>query len=99
MKKGISFLLALILLLQSSPLSALAETPAMTETELTAAYALAGYGDDAPLYHEGMAVNENMTAKQLMDYMDEILENEIHTLENYCEDLENTLHKLKEKDR
>lgn len=99
MKKGISFLLALILLLQSSPLSALAETPAMTETELTAAYALAGYGDDAPLYHDGMAVNENMTAKQLMDYMDEILENEIHTLENYCEDLENTLHELKEKDR
>ncbi len=96
MKKFLSVLMALILLVQATPLSALAETSAMTENELVAACALAGYGDDAPGFREGMEVNGNLTAKQLIEYLDEVLDSEIHTLENYYEDLENTLYDLRQ---
>lgn len=94
MKKGIAILLLLTLLVQEIPLAEAAET-ALTDTELTAAAALAGFGDNDPHYQPGMPVNETMTARQLMEYVDDVMADEIHTLENYYEDLENTLHTLK----
>lgn len=71
MKKVLSALMALILCLQVLPLQAAAETviPVPTDAELTAAVLLTGLSDDAPGYHEGMAVSANMSAVQLVGWI------------------------------
>lgn len=94
MKKLTAVILALVLLLQAVPLTAAAETR-LTETELAAAAALAGFEENSPHYQPGMTLSENMTARQLMEYVDYVMTGEIHTLENYYEDLENTIYLLK----
>ncbi len=94
MKKLTAFILALVLLLQTIPITAAVET-LLTDTELTSAAALAGFGENSPHYKPGMPLSETMTARQLMEYVDDVMTGEIHTLENYYEDLENTLYLLK----
>ncbi len=94
-KKLLATVMALILLIQAMPSTlAAGEISPLTLTELEAANALAGFGEGAPGFHEGMELSEDLTACQLMAYIDIILFGRIHTLENYCEDLENTLHDM-----
>ena len=97
LKKAITVLLTIVLAVQAIPVAVLAEGPALTAGELTAASALTGYGADVSTWHAGSGSLENQTARQLVEYLSELLDEKIHTLENDCEDLELALYQL-EKD-
>ena len=94
LQKIITVLMAMILAFQAIPVAALAEGSALTAMELTAASALTGYGADVSTWHAGSGSPENLTARQLVEYLNELLEEKIHTLETDCEDLELALHHL-----
>lgn len=96
LKKWLTVLLAIVLTVQAVPVAALSEGAALTAGELTAASALTGYGADASSWHAGAGSLENQTARQLVEYLDELLEEKIHTLETDCEDLELALYRLEQ---
>ena len=95
MKKYIAILMTIILLFQAVPFSSLAEGK-LTESELAAARALAGIGTEAAGFRSGATSSvENMNARELKEHLDSILDIQIHSLENYYEDIENKLERMK----
>ena len=96
LKKWLTVLLAIVLTVQAVPVAALSEGAALTAGELAAASALTGYGADVSTWHAGAGSLENQTARQLVEYLDELLEEKIHTLETDCEDLELALYRLEQ---
>ena len=99
MKKLFAWLTALVLLVQACPFAAVAEengtSGLVTTTELTAALSLVGYGEDAPSWHDGMQVNGDLTAVQLIQFLQDVQDNQVHTLQNSYTDIENELVLLK----
>ena len=101
-KKLFAWLTALILLVQAVPFAAIAEesevSGLVTATELTAALSLVGYGENAPAWHDGMQVNGDLTAAQLIQFLQDVQDKRIHTLQNSYTDIENELTLLKTED-
>lgn len=83
MKRLLSALLLVVVLNQVLPVNALAAIgKVLSQEELTAAYALTGYGDGlrTNAYHPGMMPNESWSASQISSYLEELLELNIHNL-------------------
>ena len=95
MKKLTAFACALMLLLQAFPLTALAGGPPLSATEASAAAALAGFDAEADGSPGGSVSPSEMTGRELVRYLDGILNAQVHTLENYYVDLENTLARMR----
>ena len=89
MKKLFSVLLALIFFSQALPVNVIAESinPLPTSQELSAAVALTGLLEDAPIYRSGMEPSENMNAMQLAGWIHEFQKQKLSyimdTFENY----------------
>ena len=98
-RKWLCVLLAAVLLLQVIPVAVLAEDGgALTATERAAAIALAGSrSPDVGDHSENISL-ENMSALQLSDWSDDLLDQQIKTLETSCEDIEYALYSLQQKD-
>ena len=93
-------ILVLALLGQLLPVQALAEAgPQMpSSSELAAARALTGLAEDAPIYHAGMSVSSAMNAMQLSGWLDELLGNEMFSLQSAYQSIQTTLERMKAED-
>jgi len=80
MKKILTVLLLVALLMEALPLSAFAKTGEMiTEAELERAYALAGTNKSAN-YHSGMKFSASMDGWQIYEWLDEQLSGELYSV-------------------
>ncbi len=83
MKKCLSALLLIILLIQTLPVEALASVgKVLTDEELDRAYALTGLAPGEGLYHNGMSSNESMSATQLASWLEDLLDNRLHNVDD-----------------
>ena len=103
MKKWLSAILTLVLLLQALPLSALAASGhVLTEEELAAAYALTGFGDSGArsnaAVHKGMTPNDTWNAMQVSDWLDEQLDIYLFSVEDILSRASVKLARLRESD-
>ena len=101
MKRWLTVILALVLLLQAFPITALAVAVSgkpITEAELAAAYELAGLNDGASEYHSGMPVSASMNAWQLSGWLDEQLKGGIASVGQMLAQAQSTLAQLRESD-
>ncbi|MBQ3305241.1 MAG: hypothetical protein IJH03_11975, partial [Clostridia bacterium] len=103
MKRLLSTMLILVLLLQALPVSALAASgDLLTEQELAAAIALTGIGADGAqsnaAYHKGMTPNETWNAVQVNDWLDEQLNTYIYSVEEILSRASVELAELKQSD-
>lgn len=100
MKRVCSMILALALLWQLLPVQALAEAGLELPgaSELAAARALTGLAEDAPGYHAGMSVSAAMNAMQLSGWLDELLDNEMFSLQSAYQSIQTTLERMKAED-
>ena len=102
MKKGLrlmTFLVAFVLLIECSPIEALADdSHILTSEELTAAWALAGLDENAAPYHEGMEFSASMNASQMQKWLDELLDNEVAAVKQIQSEMENILADMKRED-
>ena len=104
MKKWLSAILMLVLLLQALPLSALASAGhVLTDEELAAAYALTGFGDSGArsntAVHKGMKPNETWNAMQVSDWLDEQLNTYVFSVEDILSRASVKLARLKASDQ
>ena len=97
MKKLLSTLLLIVLLVQVLPFDALATVGrVLTEDELARAYALTGLGTGGlaangdGAYHAGMRPNASWNASQLRDWLDAKLSSDLRTV-NAVKNDENTV--------
>ena len=102
MKRRIAALLTLLLLAQVLPLNALAAAGhVLTDGELAAAYALTGFGSSAQpnsAYHKGMKPNETWNAMQVSDWLDEVLDTNMYSVEDILSRASVKLAELREQD-
>ena len=87
MKRMISAILMVLLLVQALPLGALAAAgQVLSETELAAAVALTGVGVDRTqsnaAFHKGMTPNATWNAMQVADWLDEQLNTYVFSVED-----------------
>ena len=87
MKKWIAAMLILLMLPQVLPLNALAAAGhVLTADELAAAYALTGLGNSGAqsnsAYHKGMKPNTTWNAMQVSDWLDEMLDTYLFSVED-----------------
>ena len=87
MKKWLSAILTVLMLVQALPLGALAGAGhVLTEEELAAAYALTGFGDSNvqrnAAYHKGMKPNATWNAMQVSDWLEEMLGTYLFSVED-----------------
>ena len=103
MKKWIAAILTMLMLMQALPLNALATIGnVLTEDELTAAYALTGFGEGGTqsnsTYHRGMQPNVRWNAMQFSDWLEDVLNVDIKNVTDILSRASNTLTELKGKD-
>ena len=103
MKKWLSAILMVLLLVQAMPLGALAGAGhVLTEEELAAAYGLTGFGDSSvqrnAAYHKGMKPNATWNAMQVSDWLDEMLGTYLFSVEDILTRASIKLAKLQESD-
>jgi len=105
MKKLLSTLMLIVLLLQALPFEALATVGrVMSDDELARAYALTGLGAGAlaangeGAYHGGMKPNVSWNASQLRDWLDEKLNVDLYNVTDLLSQAAFTLNELKETD-
>ena len=103
MKKWLSAMLMLILLVQAMPLGAFAAAGhVLTDEELAAAYALTGFGDSSvqsnATYHKGMKPNVTWNAMQVSEWLDEQLKTYVFSVEDILTRASIKLAKLQESD-
>ncbi len=101
MKKWIAALLALMLLLQALPVTALATAVSgrpITEAELAKAYAIAGLNDGAGVFHNGMGVSASMNALQLSDWLEEMQSGDLYSVGHMLARVHSALADLKQSD-
>ena len=103
MKRLLSTMLILVLLLQALPVGALAASgDLLTEQELAAAIALTGIGADGAqsnaAYHKGMTPNETWNAVQVNDWLDEQLNTYMYSVEEILSRASVKLAELKQSD-
>ncbi|MDD6050259.1 MAG: hypothetical protein PUC00_03150 [Clostridiales bacterium] len=100
MKRICSMILVLALLCQLLPVQALAQAglELPSASELAAARALTGLAEDAPGYHAGMSVSTAMNAMQLSGWLDELLDNEMYSLQSAYQNIQTTLERMKTED-
>ena len=103
MKKWLSAMLMVILLVQAMPLGAFAAAGhVLTDEELAAAYALTGFGDSSvqsnATYHKGMKPNVTWNAMQVSEWLDEQLKTYVFSVEDILTRASIKLAKLQESD-
>ena len=100
MKRICSMILVLALFWQMLPVQALAEAglDLPSASELAAARTLTGLAEDAPGYHAGMSVSAAMNAMQLSGWLDELLQNEMASLQGAYQSIQTTLERMKTED-
>ena len=99
MKKLLSTLLLIVLLVQVLPFDALATVGrVLTEDELARAYALTGLGEGDGLYHNGMKPNLSWNAAQLSDWLEDKLSTVIYNLGDTISRAQYALAELEERD-
>ncbi|MGN1368636.1 MAG: hypothetical protein ACI4WX_07205, partial [Aristaeellaceae bacterium] len=100
MKRICSMILVLTLLFQVLPVQALAEAALAlpSASELAAARELTGLAEDAPGYHAGMSVSSAMNAMQLSGWLDELLDNEMYSLQSAYQNIQTTLERMRVED-
>ena len=103
MKKWLSVLLMVLLLTQAMPLEAFAAAGhVLTDDELAAAYALTGFGDSGSqsnaAYHKGMKPNDTWNAMQVSDWLENMLDTYMFSVEDILSRASIKLAKLREKD-
>ena len=103
MKRLLSALLMVLLLIEALPLNALAAAGhVLTEKELAAAYALTGLGEGGAqgnaAYHQGMMPNDTWNAMQLSDWLDDMLNVKVHSVQSILSQASYKLMQLQEKD-
>ena len=102
MKRWLSAILMAALLIQALPLGALAAAGhVLTDGELAAAYALTGFGDSGArsnAYHKGMTPNDTWNAIQVSDWLDELLDTYVYSVEDILARASIKLAELREKD-
>ena len=103
MKRLLCAILMLVLLIQAMPLNALAAAGhVLTEEKLAAAYALTGFGDSGvqgnAAYHKGMKPSTTWNAMQVSDWLDEMLDTYMFSVEDILFRASNKLVKLHEED-
>ena len=102
MKRWLSAMLMTVLLIQALPLGALAAAGhVLTSEELAAAYALTGFGDSGArsnAYHKGMTPNDTWNAMQVSDWLDELLDTYVYSVEDILARASIKLAELREKD-
>ena len=103
MRKWLCAILAMVLLLQALPLNALAAAGhVLSDEELAAAYALTGFGENAiqrnAVFHKGMTPNESWNAMQVSDWLDEMLNTYMFSVEDILSRASVKLAQLKERD-
>ena len=103
MKKWLSALLLIVMLAQALPLNTLAEVGhVLTAEELAAVYALTGFGDSGvqsnSAYHKGMKPNTTWNAMQVSDWLDEMLNTYMFSVEDILSRASNKMAKLREED-
>ena len=103
MKKWLSVLLMVLLLTQAMPLDAFAAAGhVLTDEELAAAYALTGFGDSGSqsnaAYHKGMKPNDTWNAMQVSDWLENMLDTYMFSVEDILSRASIKLVKLREKD-
>lgn len=100
MKRICSMILVLTLLFQVLPVQALAEAVLAlpSASELAAARELTGLAEDAPGYHAGMSVSSAMNAMQLSGWLDELLDNEMYSLQSAYQNIQTTLERMRIED-
>ena len=101
MKKWMSALLMILLLVQSLPLNALAAAGhVLTGEELAAAYALTGFDEDGvrsnSAWHKGMRPNASWNAMQVSEWLDEALDTDIFSVEEILSQASVKLAQLKQ---
>ncbi len=89
MKRWISIFLSILLMVQTLPLEALADTShlILTPQELQAAIALTGLSDDAAPYHAGMRASSAMNASQAIELLDQVISHDLNGVMNTANDL------------
>ena len=98
MKKWLSALLLVILLIQALPVDALAATGrVLTDEELDRAYALTGLAKGDGLYHNGMTPNDSMSGMQLAHWLEDRLDTQLHNIDDVLARARYQLDELKEK--
>ena len=98
MKKWLSALLLVILLIQALPVDALATIGrVLTGEELDRAYALTGLGQGDGLYHNGMTPNDSMSGMQLAHWLENRLDTQLHNIDEVLARARYQLDELKEK--
>ena len=103
MKKWLSAILMVLLLVQAMPLGAFAAAGhVLTDEELAAAYALTGFGDSSvqsnATYHKGMKPNVTWNAMQVSEWLDEQLKTYVFSVEDILTRASIKLAKLQESD-
>ena len=105
MKKLLSALLLIIMLVQVLPFDALATVgKVLSKDELARAYALTGLGtgglvaNNDGAYHAGMTPNLSWNASQMRDWLDDKLATDLNTITDLLSQTAFTLSDLKEKD-
>ena len=81
MKRFLSVVLMILLLVQALPAEALAATGGTLSAQaLASARDLAGVNEDAGVYHTGMPLSAAMNAGQLVGWLEDVMENELHSV-------------------
>ena len=103
MKKMITALLLLAMLIQVLPFEALATVgKVLSKEELARAYALTGLGtgglkaNSNGAYHDGMKPNASWNASQLNDWLDEKLAKDLNSAEDLLSQVSFTLEEMKQ---
>lgn len=92
----ICFLLAMIFVIQCSPLEAMAEAGGMLSSEeLNTAWALTGRDENAAGYREGMVFSGQMNASQITCWLDDLLDQEFAQLQHLSSQLENAFGEIR----
>ena len=105
MKKMITALLLLAMLIQVLPFEALATVgKVLSKEEMARAYALTGLGtgglkaNSNGAYHDGMKPNASWNASQLNDWLDEKLAKDLNSAEDLLSQVGFTLEEMKQSD-
>ena len=99
MKKILSMVLLLALLMQATPLAALASTGEILSSDaLAQAYALTGFARGDGAYHNGMKPNASWSAMELVDWLDEVQRTELDNVTDILSRASNTLVALEKTD-
>ena len=98
MKRCLSALLLILLLIQALPVEALAATGrVLTDEALDRAYALTGLAKGDGQYHDGMTPNGSMSGMQLVRWLKDRLDTQLHNIHDVLSRARYQLDELREK--